>query len=425
MPSADAWLISDTTVDGARLDCRIRDGRVVEMQPGLPLLDGESHISADGGDLLPGLADHHIHLHASAAARRSIDLGGADLEKVADDGGTGWLRVIGAGVELARADLDTRWPRRPVRVQHRSGALWTLNSAALATLRPGASDQELRNGQFWRSTARLRSLLDAVHEVDLAGLGAQLAALGITHVTDATPDFGGASIPQHVLSLGPDSPGPRKIVIPDHEPPDLGWLLDRIRTAHDDGRGVALHVVSAAAMALAIAALREAGSIERDRIEHAAICSDDAARALAELGVTVVTQPSIVARHGAAYLAESPADERPLLWRHAGLLRLGVRVAVSSDAPYGDVDPWRTVAAAATRLSAGQVIGPDERVAPATAFASLLATPLDPAGPPRQIRTGCPADLCLLDRSLERALALAVAGGPVTVRATFITGQRI
>jgi len=398
---------------------------VVELRPALPVLDGEATIAAGGGELLPGLADHHIHLRAAAAARRSIDLGGAGLAAADDDGGTDWLRVIGAGVELTRADLDARWPNRPVRAQHRSGALWTLNSAALATLRPGASDDEVRTGQFWRSTARLRSLLDRAHDADLPGLAAHLAALGITHVTDATPDFTGAAMPQHVLSLGPDSPGPRKIVIPDHEAPDLAWLVDQIRDAHDAGRGVALHVVSAVAMAVAIAALRETGSIESDRIEHAAVCSDDAARALAELGVTVVTQPSLVVRHGAAYLAESPEDERPLLWRYAGLQRLGVRVAVSSDAPYGDVDPWRTVAAAATRLCAGQVIGPDERVAPATAFSSLLTAPLDPGGPPRRVRTGSPADLCLLATSLDDALASALAGEPVAVRSTFVDGQRV
>jgi predicted amidohydrolase YtcJ len=374
---------------------------------------------------LPGLADHHIHLRAAAAARRSLDLGGADLGAADDDGGTNWLRVIGAGVELTRADLDDRWPHRPVRVQHRSGALWTLNSAALATLRPGASEQELRSGQFWRSAARLRSLLDVDHESDLPGLGAQLAAFGVTHVTDATPDFIGAPVPQHVLSLGADSQGPRKIVIPDHKAPDLDGLVAHIRTAHDAGRGVALHVISAVAMAVAIAALREAGSMEGDRIEHAAVCSDDAAQALAELDVTVVTQPSIVARHGAAYLADSPTDERPLLWRYAGLQRIGVRVALSSDAPYGDIDPWRTVAAATTRQSSGEVIGSDERVAATTAFTSLLSAPLDPGGPPRRLRTGSPADLCLLGTSLEKTLRQAVVGEPVTVRATFIRGQRI
>jgi predicted amidohydrolase YtcJ len=165
--------------------------------------------------------------------------------------------------------------------------------------------------------------------------------------------------------------------------------------------------------------------MESDRTEHAAVCSDDAARALAELDVTVVTQPSIVARHGAAYLADSPTDELPLLWRYAGLQRIGVRVAVSTDAPYGDIDPWRTVAAASTRLSAGQVIGSDERVAATTAFSSLLAALLDPGGPPREIRLGCPADLCLLRTSLEQALASAVAGEPVAVRATFVSGHRV
>src|SRR5439155_480481 len=45
-----------------------------------------------------------------------------------------WLRAVGwAGHEhdLDRDVLDAVVPDRPVRVQHRSGALWVLNSAAL------------------------------------------------------------------------------------------------------------------------------------------------------------------------------------------------------------------------------------------------------------------------------------------------------
>ena len=90
-------------------------------------------------------------------------------------------------------------------------------------------------------------------------------------------------------------------------------------------------------------------------------CADELADRLAQLAVTVVTQPSLWTRFGAQYLRESAPDDRRLLWRHASLLARGVQVAVSSDAPYGDPDPWHTIWSATRReLADGTVGGPDE-----------------------------------------------------------------
>ena len=426
MPSGERWLLRTVAVAGRRLDCRIRDGRIAELGSGLQAADGEQVVEGSGGELLPGLCDHHVHLRALAAARRSIDLrGGALADRPPDAPGTGWLRVIGAGQEVRRADLDAVWPDRPVRVQHRSGALWTLNSAALAQLRPGVTAEEQATGQFWRAGERLRRLLDRPEDVDLAAISTELSAYGVTHVTDATPDADPAAliVAQRVLSLAGAGVGPRKIVLADHEPPDLDRLIAAIRTARDAGRGVAVHAVTRVALAVALAALTEAGSGPADRIEHAAVCDDDGARRLAELGVAVVTQPTLLARHGRRYVAESEPDDRPLLWRYAGLLRLGVRVAVSSDAPYGDPNPWTTVAAAARRECDGVVFDGDERVHPAVALASMLADPADPGGPARTVHVGAPADLCLLSTDLATALETAVAGRTPVVRLTLVGGR--
>jgi predicted amidohydrolase YtcJ len=425
MPSTERWLLRDVAVSGKRVDCRIRDGRIAELAPSLTAADGEMVIAGHGGELLPGLADHHIHLRALAASRRSLDLHGADLSQVPADAGSGWLRVVGAGVELMRADVDAVWPERPVRVQHRSGALWTLNSVALQRLGAGASSDEIATGQFWRSGERLRAMLEMGEEADLAVVSAELHGYGITHVTDASPDADPSTltIDQHVVSLAADGTGPLKLVIADHQLPELDDLVEAIGYAHGEGRGVALHVVSAVAMALALAAFDDAGSSAADRIEHAAVCDDHSARRIAELGITVVTQPSIPARHGRTYLRESEPYERPLLWRYGGLLKAGVRVAVSSDAPYGDPNPWATVRGAATRVSDGMPVGPDdERVPPATTLASMLTEPHDPAGAPRSVRVGAPANLCLLDSDLPTALDRAIRSGPCPVRATFIDG---
>jgi predicted amidohydrolase YtcJ len=458
---ADSWLIRGAQVlaDGpgahptgglstrpGLMDCRISGGRIIALAPKLSTEPGEPVLLANGGALLPGLADHHLHLWASAAVARSIDLGGsADLAVAARDGDQsdgGWLRVIGAGAELVREQLDERWPDRPVRVQHRSGALWTLNSAAIDQL-AGRGDPadaltatERRTGQLWRADARLRTLLanaPAAAE-DVAALGRQLAAWGVTRLTEATPDLAEADlrqledlVPQQLLSLAAAGEGPRKLIIGDHDLPGLDDLIGEVASEHADGRPVAIHAVSAVGLALALAALGLAGSLAGDRIEHAAVCDDAAAARLAELGLTVITQPGVFGRHGQRFIADSPESERRSLWRYAGLLAAGVPVAISSDGPYGYLNPWHSVAAAANRADA-------EQVPAATALASLLTEPTDPGRALRSVRVGAVADLCLLSDPLERTLAALTALGsapdsaggagspPSPVAATFAAG---
>jgi predicted amidohydrolase YtcJ len=424
-----SWLLRDVAVEGRVVDCRLENRRIAALGPDLRALAGDEILAAHGGALLPGLADHHIHLLATAALANSVDLaGGSDLSVLKDQPGTGWLRVVGAGVELRRQDVDRARDDRPVRVQHRGGALWTLNSAAIALLGTWLGPDERATGQLWRADERLRQLLRKVagpiSPPDLRALGRRLAAHGITHLTEATPDLSTDTVallrqelPQHVMSMGMYGDGPRKLLIPDHVPVLLDDLIDRVRTSHGTGRPVAIHAVTQSALALAIAALGEVGSIAGDRIEHAAVCDDSAADRLAELDVTVVTQPTLMARHGRAYKHDAEVADRPFLWRYASLLAAGVRVAVSSDSPYGDPDPWHTIQAAANRE--------DEQVAPAVALHSLLADPHDPAGPARKLVPGAPADLCLLRESLSCALERAERLGTGSVRATFVAGAAI
>ena len=110
-------------------------------------LPGEEVLDCGGGAVIPGLCDHHLHLHAMAAARSSVRCGPplvsdaaglAAALRAAVPGEDGWIRGTGyfesvAG-ELDATALDTMRPDVPIRIQHRSGALWILNSAALAAV---------------------------------------------------------------------------------------------------------------------------------------------------------------------------------------------------------------------------------------------------------------------------------------------------
>ncbi|MET9387595.1 amidohydrolase family protein [Streptomyces sp. NPDC002928] len=347
----------------ARADCRIRHGNLVQIGRELLPAPRELVMRGEGGALLPGLADHHLHLAATAAQETSLDVSALSRGELAaalagaDAGEDGWVRAVGhdevAHGDLGRDTLDAYRGSVPVRVQHRSGALWSVNSAGLARLGAHHASQEgierdrtgRPTGRLWRADGWLRDVLGA-RPPSLRSLGARLACLGVTHVADATPDA-----------------------------------------------------------------------------EAAKAVFASAAKELARRGIRVVTQPTLVARRGDDYWERSEIGDRADLWRYGTLLRAGVRVAPSSDAPYGDLDPWACLrAAAGRRTPSGRVPGPHERLPARTVLRGMLAPLDDPGGPPRRIAVGSAADLVLLDRPLTDALRAPHARH---VRATLIAGRLV
>ena len=127
-------LIVNADIAGRK--CAVRFHETIEAVGQLQPSDGEAVYDAQGGRLLPGLHDHHIHLRAMAARRASLDLSKADIgavQALAEEiDGTGWIRVLGyhndRHGELNRDVLDELCPARPIRVQHSSGKMWVLNS---------------------------------------------------------------------------------------------------------------------------------------------------------------------------------------------------------------------------------------------------------------------------------------------------------
>jgi len=151
------------------LDVRIEGGRIAEI--GARLRRADRELDGRGGALIPGLCDHHIHLFALAARAESVsveDVAGPQAfaariaAAVVERPSGAWLRVLGYHESLAgpltRQDLDRLAPDRPVRVQHQTGALWVLNSAALAVLGTGDDPPGLdrASGHLWRGDAWLR-----------------------------------------------------------------------------------------------------------------------------------------------------------------------------------------------------------------------------------------------------------------------------
>lgn len=453
-------LIRRAELDGLRVDLRLRDNRIAEIAEGLPAMPGEEVLDAQGGALLPGLKDHHLHLHALAAARASVDCGppadGLSLAQALRDADTvavkgEWLRGVGYHESVA-GDIDRDWldaavPDRPLRVQHRSGRLWLLNSAALAQVEQSADDPlERRNGRatgrLYDADAWLRSRIGGRRPA-LGAVSRWLASRGVTGLCDTSHDndtaaweafaqaqrqgellqtlrvMGNAAL-DHIHDAPGIQRGERKFHLHDHELPDLEVLCADIRAAHAAGRGVAFHCVSRVDLAFTLAALQETGARAGDRIEHASVCPPELLELVGELGLTVVTQPGFIATRGDAYLRDVEEFDRPWLYRLRGFLDQGIRLAGSSDAPYGDADPWAAMDAAVRRRTAtGQSVAGMEALTPEQALA-LFTAPLEaPGSATPKLAVGAVADLCLLTQSWGEARNALVA---VKVQATWRDG---
>ncbi len=426
-----AWLLRRaSTAPGTEVDIAVRDGRVVDPDH---LDEPIAHVVDLGGrPTFPGLVDHHVHLMAQAAAWDSVDcspdalVAGGGLPAILDDARVrrpaGWIRGIGydlaASGPLDRRRLDEA-TGGPLRIQDRTGMYWVLDSAGLAAVLPADPDEwpagvfvdgaRRPTGVLYRLDGWLRGRLP-VHSPDLLRVGRWLVERGVVAVTDATvtngPDELGklarVGLPQKVTAMtsGPDVAqvdgvrlGPVKIVLDESQLPSSEELSARIAHGHACGRSVAVHCLESASVVLALSC----GLGDQDRVEHASLVNEDVVGLLARSGAGVIVQPGLVHTRGDRYLDETEPSEQVDLHRLASFVQAGIAVRLSSDAPYGPLDPWVTIAAAVQRRTAsGRALNPSERVDAETALALFT---LDPRGAPARarLRPGSAADLVALD----------------------------
>jgi len=442
------WIVNAEVKPGFWGCVRVVGARIVEIADRAG--DDDVVVDARFCAVLPGLHDHHIHLYASAAARRSVDCGpGRGMEGVAralrGAGGDGWVRGVGF-CESAGRDIDLDWldgvmPARPVRVLHRTGRCWYFNSVALDVFAAGGADLaafervdddlsgRLFDGDDWLAAQKIDREV-----VTLGEVSRELAGLGVTAVTDASYRNDAAvaaqffearrtgELLQQVYLMG--RLGARgiadqglvpclalKIHLHDNDFPDFEETVTAVRAAHALDLGVAVHVVTEADLVFAMAVIREAGTNGKDRIEHAAIVMPEFLAELRALGVSVVTQPHFVARHGDRYAHEFSAEVCAGMYRCGGFLAAGIPLAAGSDSPYGSLNPWEAMQAAVERdVRFG---GASEALSPMQALGLYL-------GEARELAAGAPADLVILDRGWGAALERL---GDVKVRATMISGH--
>jgi predicted amidohydrolase YtcJ len=451
-----------------RLDCRLRGWRgLATVEPGCRIGrgwaapdDGEAAPlwrPAAGAVAVPGLVDHHMHLFATAATRLSVDVGpgaAGDLDELvavlaaaAEGVPPGeWIRAWGYDEAFlaerrhpTAAELDWATDRHPLVLHHRTGHISVVNSAARELI--GAEVPV--DGLLLDAEAALSVVPPAPPQAFAAAVGAvsaELAAAGVTAITDATVTnsvagaerfaeltraghlrqraellAGGEELHGFLaagLPFGSDLDGvaighAKSYVLEETTREELG---ERIAAAADLGWPVALHVLGLVEADVAIECLAErpppAG---KHRIEHLALSLPEHVRALAGLPVTVVTNPGFLPERGPKYRRELSVEERGWLYRVASLLEAGIEVRGGTDAPVAAATPLGAIAAAVERRDEYGTIGGAEAVGPAAALALF-------SGGRVALERG---DVTVLDRDpIDDPAGLAAA----RVVATFIGG---
>ncbi len=234
--------------------------------------------------MIPGLQDHHCHLLSAAVAADSVLYGPpavrarTGLRKALSKpaGPDGWHRGIGYDKSVA-GDID-RWvldqiaPAVPTRVQHRSGALWVLNSVGLATLgiedQPGDTHPDgverdaagRLTGRLWRVDGWLRDRLP-IDPSALRYYGCHRRDPGSRRRGDRAAHRGwapAAALPARRAETG-DRRADGTVQDRRHDHALPGWDELAARVSAVGPRPVAVHSVSRESLILILAVLREGG----------------------------------------------------------------------------------------------------------------------------------------------------------------------
>ena len=384
--------------------------------------------------------------------------------------GNGWVRgygyddsPVGLGRHLNRHDLDAVTTQRPVRVEHRSGHAGVLNTFGLEMVGirrdtpnpPGGvivrDETGEPTGLLLEMDGWLRERIARHSGVDGATLrrfAQRLLGYGITAVTDAGPDNGwerwqsfadavaDGTLPLRVTMMagwnrlnemqraglrfgdaecgGLLTVGHAKIMLTASTGrlrPHPGELTDMVAYAHDMGFPVAIHAVERDAIVAAALALAEnPAPAGQDRIEHCAECPPDVLDLVAASGAAVTVNTGFLHYDGERYRRTVDRGMLPHLYPAGVLASRGVSVALASDAPVVEPNPWAAMAAAVTRRTAGGA-------ALGGVGVPSIADALRMHAGGRRIAVGCPADLTVVepDPLTVAVEALAAVRAVVTV----------
>ncbi|GAA2013462.1 amidohydrolase [Brevibacterium samyangense] len=168
---------------------------------------------------------------------------------------------------------------------------------------------------------------------------------------------------------------------------DEEWLRRVTLDAYRSGWSVAVHAIGDLAVTKAIENIVEAQTLYGrraipNRIEHAAMVTDDQLPVLAEHGIAVTPQAAFFDSIGDGMAASLGEKWLPTLYRGAGFVRNGVLMPGSSDRPCAEGNVLRGIQAFVDRKSrSGVTIGPEaECLTPAEAVTAYTKVSAEASG---------------------------------------------
>ena len=429
------------TMDPARPLARsiVIDGDTIAALDAEPA--GAERIDLDGGCVLPGFTDAHVHFPTWAVTRRELQLHGSGDEILARVAAAvpevppgRWLRGFGwtaDGWEPSLAALDAATGDVPVALlAHDWHSLW-VNSAGLAhaggNLERAGGEVDLAAGVLREEAAwsfRDRFTV-ATHEEMVEATREALpvaAARGVTAIHCKDGLIGSREVYAELREELPfrvwqSLPAKRLDERPDYVKAYMDGTLgsrtarlldgsgvqitsreefeEIVRAATAAGVPVAVHAIGDSANRDALDAFAAVPGAIRPRIEHAQCLHPDDLQRFAALGVTASIQPSMA-------VTDAPVAER--LWAdrlegayaYRSLHASGARLALGSDAPVEEMDPLLGLRDAVLRDWR-----PHEALDLQAALEALIVTPTWLSGDADRrgrLRPGMLADLVVLDR---------------------------
>jgi predicted amidohydrolase YtcJ len=210
-----------------------------------------------------------------------------------------------------------------------------------------------------------------------------------------------------------------------YEPDDLATV---VRECDEAGFQVAVHAQGERGIRTTLAAFEqvaEPGNPLRHRIEHGGCFAPDLRRTAARLGIHVASQPAFLSALGDGYLEAFGPERSAGLYPYASLLRDGVLVAGSSDAPVIGASPLVAMRdAQLRRTDRGERLGPDEALTARQALELYTSNAAFVTGVEDQLgslETGKLADFVVLDR--DPLTARPEDLGDAVVRMTVVGGD--
>ena len=409
-------------IRGARTELTVSAGRIQRVRA----------VRAGQNDnrsvILPGFHDSHLHLRAAAAARLSVDLSStgsiADLLgslRTRAGGSDGrWIRAWGwdeSTLEERRAptvaEIDSVTAGQPCVLHHRTGKVVILNSSAwriLAREDAGSTAPERPLNADSELLLTMPRQPENALETAMADLSADLAAAGVTSVTDATATNTWDDIVQmdEWVQRGVVRQRVNALLAVDQVSATVGndgrvpvhgsvrvlgakvaaaadGIADRVRQARRYGWPVAVHATEPDELEAALAVIAECGPPRwgRDRIEHLGLPLPGHLDRIRAAGIAVTSNPAFVTERGQKYRELLSAVEQQWLYPLRSVLAQGIPLAAASDRPVTTATPLETMAAAVHRRPRGrdvEPLGPGERVSPDEAL-SLVTDRAEVDGP--------------------------------------------